>query len=182
MLIGKQVKLRLVEEEDLSVLVDWRNTPEIWAAFFNKFPLSNAGQSKWFANLVTDQTRQLFMICTIEDNKAIGTIGLDHIDHANQSGEFGNILIGETEYQGKGLALDATLTLLWFAFTGLNLNRIYLQVFSRNKIAVNLYCKCGFQKEGLLRQAIYKAGEFQDVVVMAILREEFLISQAASSK
>ena len=33
--------------------------------------------------------------------------------------------------------------------------------------------KCGYKKEGLLRQAVYKNGKFHNLVVMSVLKEEF---------
>jgi len=173
MLIGKRVRLRLVEEEDLPLLVAWRNTPSIWAGFFNKFPLSMAGQKAWFANLVADQRKTLFVICTLEGDEPIGTIGLEHIDFANQSTEFGNILIGKQECIGKGYATEATELMLSYCFLRLNMNRIYLEVYADNAKAVKLYERCGFRIEGTLREAQFEGGVFKDLLVMSILRREF---------
>jgi len=173
MLVGKLVRLRLVEEEDLPLLVAWRNTPSIWNCFFNKFPLSMAGQKGWFANLVADQSEQLFMICKVEDHVPVGTIGVDHIDFANQSAEFGNMLVGEQEYRGKGYAAEATEILLFYCFLRLNMNRVYLKVYAGNAEAIKLYERCGFKVEGTLRQAQFEGGMFKDVLVMSILRREF---------
>ena len=173
MLIGKLVSLRLIEEEDLPLLVAWRNIPSIWACFFNKFPLSIAGQKEWFANLVRDRSRKLFVICTAKENEAIGTIGLDHIDFANQSTEFGNILIGKQEYMGKGYATEATELMLSYCFLRLNMNRVYLKVYADNVRAVGLYERSGFKVEGTLREAHFDGGVFKVVLVMSILRREF---------
>ena len=173
MLVGKLIRLRLVEEEDLPLLVAWRNTPLIWACFFNKFPLSLVGQNEWFASLVKDQSKQLFVICKVEDNKPIGTIGLDHIDFANQSAEFGNMLIGKQECIGKGYATEATELMLSYCFLRLNMNRLYLKVYADNARAINLYERCGFNVEGTLREAHFDGGGFKDLLVMSILRGEF---------
>ncbi len=174
MLVNTLVKLRLVEEEDLPLLVSWRNTPSIWAGFFNKFPLSMAGQRGWFANLVTSQSKKLFIICTAEDDEPIGTIGLDNIDFANQSAEFGNILIGRQEYVGKGYATEATRLILSYCFSRLNMNRIYLTVYADNAKAIKLYKRCGFKLEGTLREARFADGVFKDVLAMSFLRREFI--------
>jgi len=175
MIQGKKVILRLVERTDLETLVVWRNNPAISKYFFNVLPLSLSGQDRWFEDLLRRDDKKLFIIET-KEHLSVGTIGLDRIDRRNQSAELGNMLI-EPGHLGKGLAGDAALALLRFAFTGLNLNRIYLKVFSWNESAIKLYLKCGFQKEGLLRQAVYKGGGFQDLVLMAILRDEFVTKE-----
>jgi RimJ/RimL family protein N-acetyltransferase len=172
-LVNTLVRLRLVEEQDLPLLVSWRNTPTIWANFFNKFPLSTAGQRGWFASLVANQSKKLFIICAAEDDEPIGTIGLDNIDFANQSVEFGNILIGKQEYVGKGYATEATRLMLSYCFSRLNMNRVYLVVYADNARAINLYERCGFKVEGTLREAQFADGVFKDVLAMSILRREF---------
>lgn len=174
MLVGKRIRLRLVEENDLSLLVAWRNTPSIWAGFFNKFPLSMAGQKEWFARLVANQSKKLFMICTVEGDEPIGTVGLGHIDFANQSTEFGNMLIGKQECIGKSYAREATELMLSYCFLRLNMNRVYLTLYVDNARAIKLYERCGFKVEGTLREAQFEDGVFKDVLVMSILRREFM--------
>lgn len=33
--------------------------------------------------------------------------------------------------------------------------------------------RCGYKKEGLLRQSVYKNGKFQNQIIMSILSNEF---------
>ena len=172
MIQGTLVNLRPLEREDLGLLVTWRNDPKIREHFFSTFPFSRRGQDAWFSNLLTRDDQRMFIIET-KEGKAVGTIGLDYIDFKNQRAEFGNILIGESEYLGKNLATDGTLALLKFAFEEMNLNRVYLEVYAENGRARRLYDKCGLKVEGVLRQAYYHQGRFQDTVLMSILRDDF---------
>ena len=55
----------------------------------------------------------------------------------------------------------------------MNLNRIELGVLGSNISGLKLYEKVGFKREGVKRQSIYKNGKFVDVIMMAILKEEF---------
>jgi len=173
LLKGDRLWLRLVEEEDLPLLVVWRNNPLIWRWFFNKFPLSKTGQKDWFLNLNKDASKKLFVICLLENNDPIGTIGLDNIDFLNQSTEIGNILIGEQEYFGKGYGREAVTLLLNFCYWSLNMNRVYLEVIKENTKAVQLYEQCGFLVDGILRDAYYNNGGFQDILMMSLLRREY---------
>jgi UDP-4-amino-4,6-dideoxy-N-acetyl-beta-L-altrosamine N-acetyltransferase len=174
MLTGNRVSLRPLEEEDLPLLVAWRNTPRVWAGFFNRFPLSLAGQKAWYADLLRDPTRRLFAICAREDGQPAGTAGLDHIDFPCRSAELGNILIGDERRLGQGFASQAVQLLLEFSFLHLNLNRIHLEVYADNERAIRLYERRGFQREGLLRQAEYDQGAYKDVLLMSILRQEYV--------
>jgi RimJ/RimL family protein N-acetyltransferase len=66
--------------------------------------------------------------------------------------------------------------LLKHGFDTLNLNRIYLRVFETNPRAIRAYEKAGFTHEGCQRQAEFKEGRYLDVLVMSILRNEYLAS------
>ncbi len=55
----------------------------------------------------------------------------------------------------------------------MGLHRIHLSVFAGNRRGLRCYEKCGFQREGLQRKAFLKRGVWIDVVLMAVLREEW---------
>ena len=73
-----------------------------------------------------------------------------------------------------GLATDALNALLDFGFGELRLERIALEVFDYNERAMASYRKAGFTEEVRRRRARFHRGEFHDVVVMAILRPDWL--------
>ena len=54
-----------------------------------------------------------------------------------------------------------------------NLNRLELEVYECNERAIRCYRKAGFREEGRLRQRVYRKGKYWDVLVMAVLKEEF---------
>lgn len=70
--------------------------------------------------------------------------------------------------QGTGRALMTAA--ISYAFDWLNASRIELEVMHDNQKAINLYMSCGFEKEGLKRQALYRKGAYCDVLMMALLR------------
>lgn len=178
MLSGDRVRLRPVEEADLPLLVEWRNRPDVWLHFFNKFPLSDGGQCTWYKSLIEDRQRLLLIIEALDGRKALGTIGFDRIDPINQVAEYGNVLIAEESFRRRGLAGEATMLLLVYGFQRLNLNRVFLRVLVDNESAIDLYLKCGFKQEGRLRQAVYDEGRFKDILVMGLLRQEFISARA----
>ena len=69
--------------------------------------------------------------------------------------------------QGIGGQLMAR-ALEWAKGTGI-VKRIELAVFERNKVAIHLYQKFGFEVEGKRRKAIFRDGEYLDGLMMALL-------------
>ena len=57
----------------------------------------------------------------------------------------------------------------------LRLHRLELEVFSFNPRAQHVYEKAGFRKEGVRRDAVLDNGRYADVILMAILEDEWHI-------
>ncbi len=114
----------------------------------------------------------LFMAHTAGDEKLIGFVELGGFDWAARTAWVG-IGIGEADYWGKGYGTEMMNLVLRYAFQGLNLNRVNLNVFAFNKRAIRSYEKCGFVYEGTQREVIYKEDQRWDVIDMGILREEW---------
>lgn len=73
----------------------------------------------------------------------------------------------EWRNRGAGTALMST-AIEWAGKTGI-VNRIELAVYARNKTAIHLYEKLGFEHEGRRRRAIYQNGQYFDDLFMALL-------------
>jgi RimJ/RimL family protein N-acetyltransferase len=136
--------------------------------------MSQAMEEQWFNRTLESQGKDAyhFVICRLEDDTPIGTIGLFHVDTVNGSAGIG-ISIGEKALWGKGLGTDAMLALLDFGFGQLRLERMWLEVYDFNVRARRSYEKCGFVLEGTERHAIFKRGRFHGVHLMSILRAEW---------
>jgi RimJ/RimL family protein N-acetyltransferase len=111
-------------------------------------------------------------ICEENTHEVIGATNLLNIDYISRNAEF-SIMIGEKKHQGKGIGTLATRKMLNYAFDHLNLHRIYLRVLIRNKTAISVYEKCGFVKEGIARQSVFKNGRYHDQLLMSILSTEY---------
>jgi RimJ/RimL family protein N-acetyltransferase len=82
------------------------------------------------------------------------------------------IAIGDRSYWDGGYGTDAMRVLCRFGFDMMNLHRIQLDVYEGNERAIHVYEKVGFQVEGRRREAMFKYGRYQDVIVMGLLSGE----------
>ena len=176
MILGKLVGLRLVEEEDLPLLALWRNDPQTRQMLLVTDLISVSGQKAWYEELCRDPTRMQFMIVRLTDKAAVGTIGLKNIDYRNQSAEGGGGFVAP-EHRRQELFLDAFRTMLRYAFLDLNLHRFYGVIFAHNEAslgaAARLAAEIGGKQEGIARKAAFVNGEFHDLILYGILREEW---------
>jgi RimJ/RimL family protein N-acetyltransferase len=65
-----------------------------------------------------------------------------------------------------------------YAFETLNLNKVWLHVLTSNERGIRAYERVGFRREGVLRQHLYREGRYQDLLSMAILREDWKTRRA----
>jgi len=160
--------------------VRWFNDAGTTRYLTTRAPMSLAGEEKWFERMLERQGKDAyhFVICLLEDDRPIGSIGFDEIDHVDGNAGVG-VVIGQPELWGQGLGTDAMRALIDFGFGELRLERIWLEVYDFNARARRSYAKCGFALEGTLRRAIYRRGEHHDVHIMAVLRGEWAARRAS---
>ncbi|UCC69229.1 MAG: GNAT family N-acetyltransferase [Armatimonadota bacterium] len=113
------------------------------------------------------------------DGHYIGWLGL-RVNDVEQSGSY-RIGIENLHYWGKGYGTEVTQLILRYAFETLELHRVHLRVTAYNVRARRCYEKAGFRIEGILRKSFQVDGEWQDDVLMAILREEWESARVASA-
>lgn len=174
MIRGAQVYLRAAERSDIPHFVRWLNDAETSHFLSIRAPMSEAMEEQWFNRMLESQGKDAyhFVICRLDDDRPIGTIGLFRVDSVNGSAGIG-ISIGEKRLWGQGLGTDAMLALLDFGFGQLRLERMWLEVTDYNERARHSYEKCGFVLEGTERHAMFRRGRFHDVHLMSILRDEW---------
>ena len=176
MILGERVRLRAAERADLSQFVLWLNDPEVRLGLEMFLPFSLAEEERWYERMLEAPAAEHVLVIEANDDdvwKAIGTCGLHNIDWRSRSAEAG-ISIGDKTCWNRGYGTEVMRVLLRHGFDTLNLNRVYLKVYSNNVRAVRCYEKAGFVHEGRFRQAQYQNGEYFDVLVMSVLRSEWI--------
>jgi RimJ/RimL family protein N-acetyltransferase len=174
MITGEIVRLRPVEREDLPRFVRWFSDPEVRRHLLIYLPPSLAQEEQWFERLQERLARNEDVVLAIEtlEGVHIGNIGLHRINWKDRNAELG-IVIGEKDYWNQGYGTDAIRTLLRLAFTEMNLHRVSLRVDDDNTRGIRCYEKCGFQREGRLREVIFREGRYRDQLIMSVLRPEW---------
>lgn len=168
------MRLRPIERDDLPRFVEWFSDPEVRHYLDMYLPFSLAQEERWFENLQERLAKQEVVMLTIEtsDGAHIGNISLFDINWKDRHAELG-ITIGDKDYWSQGYGSDSIRTLLRVAFDDMNLHRVYLRVHADNARGLRCYEKVGFQREGTLRESVFRGGRYHDTYVMSILKPEF---------
>jgi RimJ/RimL family protein N-acetyltransferase len=174
---GTIITLGPLRESDSETLFKWINTRELVLLSSNFRPVHQENHKEWFRRIQGSDNNIIFAIRTNNTDSLIGTCQLHSIHSVFRNAEL-QIRIGEVSHLSKGCGTEAVKLLLDYAFKDLNLERVHLHVLADNQRAVRTYTKCGFQHEGILRKAAYVDGCYRDIVIMAVLREEWVKHQA----
>ena len=180
MIYGKRIRLRAIEKADLEKFVEWLNDPEVIDGLLLYSPLSMANEEAWFENMLQRPSDEQPMVIEANDGTdwvMLGNCGFFRIDWRCRSAEVG-IFIGNKSHWNQGYGTDAMKLLVDYGFSTLNLNRIMLDVYETNLRAIRSYEKAGFKHEGRKRQAMYKNGGYIDVLIMSVLKQDWVDGNA----
>lgn len=171
MIPGNDVFISALNIADKSIILKWVNNPELKSKIGTIYPISDIEHEKWFSSRFGNSNEKIFGIISKKDGCLIGIIGLKNIDFINRHAEL-YIYIGDNQYLSKGLGTDAIQTLVDFSFDQLNLHKVYLNVFDYNEKAIKVYERVGFAVEGVLKDALYRDGQYHDVILMGRIKLE----------
>lgn len=174
-----KVSIRKFEARDISNKVKWINDSRNNTFLHYDLPLEFNKTLAWFMN-IKDRVDRYDAVIEV-NGVPVGLIGLLTIDQKNRKAEY-YISMGETEYKGKGIAKEASSLIIDYAFTTLNLNKIYLYTESDNVAAQKLFERLGFVKEGRLNADIFTNGRYVDRFIYGIFKKWSTDGQDIDSK
>lgn len=168
-----RIYLRAIEPSDYEISYKWRNDPEIQSMIGgHSFFVSREKEKEWVNNAVHSNEKTVLAICLVENDKYIGNVMIQEMDYINGTAHV-PILIGDKDEWGKGYATEARFLALKFVFEERRINRVWALIKDDNIGSMKMHEKCGYKKEGVLRQSIFKNGAYHDQVLMSVLKEEF---------
>ena len=168
MLAGKNVGLRSLEENDLSILKDWRNSENIRKTTREYRLLNMINQKDWFNNLHLSIPPKDIMFGIIKRNKLIGVTGLTYIDWKNKHAEI-SIYLTLKNWQKTKEVKETIEIIKKYAFGELNLHRLWVEVFAIATENRALFKRMKFQEEGILKDKLWRKGMWWDSVIYSII-------------
>jgi len=185
-LYAKRIRLRAAEKEDIPIFLRWVNDAEVAENLLFVTPMSRYEEEQWYDSMMKKPASEHIFVIEVKNLTPdqhygpVGTCQFHDVSWRNRSAEVG-IMIGEKNLWDQGYGTETMGLLLKHGFETLNLHRIWLQVFAKNKRGIRAYEKAGFVFEGQYRQAEYQHGQYQDVHLMSILVEEWRQNQLSKS-
>lgn len=161
-------ELRNWQEGDEESLAKNANNLAIWNQVRDYFPSPYTLQDAhdWVRIRKEDETSWAIVV----DKQAVGGISVYlQEDVYKKNAELGYWL-GEA-YWGRGIMSKAVAETVKHCFAEFDIHRIYANVFESNVASMRVLEKCGFTKEAVLQESIYKNGRYQNEHIYAILNK-----------
>lgn len=178
-LVTPRLTLRPYSMDHLPVMNRWANDAEL-NYYDDDGPLPPEGipleaTGDMLRGLVAAYDRSIirFAIHNGNDDSCIGLCMIALIDRHNKRCNIG-ISIGEKDQWGLGYGREALRALVEHSFGALGMNRIGAEVYAYNERSLRLFSSIGFVREGLIRQAVCKRGEYADSVILGLLKSDHL--------
>ena len=175
---GDRVALRPFRRADAHALFSHANSPEIRKYLPFMSDLANVESAHAWINSsqrLFRQNKGIYLgIEKARTRELIGSMNLKNINLADRNAEVEYWL--DKEFRRNGFASESLLLLLNYAFTELDLVRVYAVVHAGNTGSIRLLERFGFLREGTWRKASFLNNVWSDVYGYGLLKEEFQIS------
>jgi len=171
---SESVRLRPWEAGDEEALARLANNRRVWRNLSNRFPHPYTYEDavSWIceAQKRPEDSRQFAIVC---DEEVVGGAGFAREeDLRTRTAEIG-YWIGEP-YWGRGIATRALKLATELALREFDFVRLQAGVLAWNRASCRVLEKAGYTLEGRLRQQGFKDGEVCDILMYALLRDEYL--------
>jgi RimJ/RimL family protein N-acetyltransferase len=169
------VSLRARTDDDLDVLFQIAADLDTWEERNAEAPrpLTRDQFDARLARTADDNAYGRTISFVVEvDGAAVGSASLFDVYSFARHAEAGITLLRGA--RGRGIGTAAIVQLVEFAFVRRNLRRIHLQAIASNTAAIRAYQKAGFVIEGRQREHAWVRGKYEDIVLMGILRSEYV--------
>lgn len=167
--------LRPVEEEDACDMFAYYSDPLV-LKYLTLSPHKDVDQTLntircFYLPYLKRCVPQTWVIVWKEQERVIGNLNIHTIE--DDIGEIGYLL--HQAYWNKGIMKEALPHLIHAGFHDIGLRRIEALYEVHHDASGKVLAKCGFQKEGVLREYVKLSdGRYHDMVLTAILKKDWM--------
>lgn len=177
-LSGRGITLREHRPEDLQALHRWHGDREVM--FFLSWGAETLDDSMlYLADCIRDQRqtrrdRFRFAIQNDEDGQVMGCATIHWRGRGSNGGDGRLGCFLAREFQGRGVAREATKLLISMGFEQLGMHRISATCLAENRASERALKSLGFVYEGTMRKHSCREGVWFDRHFFSILRDEWV--------
>ena len=161
--------LRTVNEEELELMLSWRNAPSVRENMYTRHVISIDEHLAWWNKIKSREDTKYLMYEL--SGVPLGIVGFNLIDRFHQNA-FWAFYASPDAPRGTGIFME--FLALDYAFHVLNLHKLSCEVLAFNSSVIKLHQKFGFTVEGVFREHHNVDDKFEDIFRLGVLKKEWL--------
>lgn len=174
---GALVTLAPLEREHLPNFCRWSRDPHGMRYLGITQPLSMTEEEKWYDRIVAAPSNVIWAI--LREGQHIGSTSLDDIDWRNRNAVSGT-WIGDTAHHGRGFGRETMRLRTAYAFQELGLEKVMTIILADNTPSRRAAESAGYRQCGLRRRHVFRGGQWHDLWLGELLRDEWLAARELS--
>lgn len=174
---GRRVRLRTFTRADMASLSGWADSPfvesMVGSDFLYQYKHLYHRRNDLFLDLMLRDASQLnALIVPLEGHgEPVGFVRLFNINLIHGYA-FLETVVADPHSLRKGWGVEASRLIAFYAVDTLGIRRVEAKAYAYNRLSQNALRRNGFKQEGILRQACFHDGQYWDIAVFGILKEE----------
>lgn len=159
--------IRAVTQDDLPLLLAWRNHPEVRRFMFTQHEINLDEHRNWFAKASVDESRRLLIV--EDEQQPIGYVQFSNVAEGGVS-DWGFYARPDAP---KGTGRKLGVAALNHAFGRLGLHKVCGQAIESNHASIAFHQRLGFLLEGVLRDQQRIGDDHHDLHCFGLLSHEW---------
>ncbi len=157
--------LREMAVEDLEMVREWRNHPNVKKFMFSQKDVLPEEHLSWFQCAKLNRVKTLLIY--MEDALPSGFVQFSAIRNQNTIVDWGFYI---APYANKGTGTKMTTLALDIAFNQLNAHKVFAEILEYNIPSIRLHQKIGFSQEGVLKDHYFDGENYHDVHCFGLVK------------
>jgi UDP-4-amino-4,6-dideoxy-N-acetyl-beta-L-altrosamine N-acetyltransferase len=163
----EELQIRSMAEEDLTMVLEWRNHPEVRRFMFTQHEISLEEHSQWFTQVSQDNTRRLLIVQ--EQGWPFGYVQFSNVERGGVA-DWG--FYARPDFS-RGIGRKLGTLALDYAFGQLELHKVCGQAIDTNQASIRFHERLGFKREAVLRDQKRVKDQYQTLICFGLLASEW---------
>lgn len=175
-LVGQLVRLRPIREDDLDTFARWgSHRAGLWGPF-QRYQLDHLRRLReaHARTGLLDRDNAVLIIESLQDERSVGFVRYTTTPYPDADCPWPDIGfgIGDEADRRKGYATDAVGLLVDYLFATFPIERVGAATDAANEPSQRVLERVGFRREGRLRRASFRDGQWRDLILYGIVRRD----------
>lgn len=174
MMILGDYSIRPIEDKDLKMLLEWRNSERIHVMMLTDHIITWEEHQKWFRQVERYNPKRNFIF--EYKGEPIGYIGYSNYDEIAKKCSPG-VYLGNYDVAPIEAGLYLMYMTVWYAFEELHMDRVETFIFKQNKKAIKINSFVGYKIDTSKSTFFSKNGQNQEVLFLVLTKDDWIVKK-----